>query len=157
MIEKAPGRFRGGLPGRGPRSCLGARCRRWLVFADHAQCFVAGKNQLDRSYHDTAEGIAAGHLKSTIACCLLGHLRQFVEVQIKAGHGADHVGIAAAQDGMQRIRVLHMLLGKILLILRRINIKPAIGYDPAFVERILFRVGQGDKFVILLEIRKVEP
>ena len=143
MIEKAAGRFRGGLPGRGPRGRLCARRGRWFVVADHAQCLVAGKNQLDCPHHDAAEWIAARYLKSTIACCLFCHVRQFVEVKIKTGHRADHVGIAATQDGMQRIRVLHMLLGEVVFILRRINVQPTIGYDSAFVERILVRVGQG--------------
>src|ERR1039457_6964648 len=67
MIEEAPGCFRGGLPSRCPRGCLYARYERWLVFADHAQRLMAGKNQLDRPHHDAAERIAAGHLKSTIA------------------------------------------------------------------------------------------
>ena len=49
-----------------------------------------------------------------------------------------------------------MLLRKGLLILSCIDIEPTIGYDTTFVERILFRVGQGNKFIILLEIRKVE-
>ena len=117
---------------------------------------MAGKNQLDRSHYNAAERIAAGHLQSTIAGCLLGHVRQFVEIQIKAGHRTDHVRIVAAQDGVQRIRVLYMLLRKILLILRRFNIEPPIGYDPPFVERILVGMTQSDEFVVLLEIRELQ-
>src|ERR1022692_196985 len=61
MIEKSPWCFRGGLPGRAPRSCLCARCGRRLVFADHVQCLLASKNQLNRPDHDAAEWIAAGN------------------------------------------------------------------------------------------------
>src|ERR1039458_2177769 len=70
MIKKSAGRFSGGLPGRSSPHYLGARCGWRLVFADHSQCLVAGKDQLDRSHHNAAEWIAAGRLQSTIACSL---------------------------------------------------------------------------------------
>src|ERR1017187_8600382 len=63
MIEKAPGRFRGSLAGRGLRRCRCARCGRGLLSASPARPLVKAKTRPVPFTPDSPKRLRTGPLK----------------------------------------------------------------------------------------------
>ena len=49
---------------------------------------------------------------------------------------------------MQGVRVLYVDFGEVIFVFGGVDVETAVGDEAAFVERVLIRVPQGDKFVV---------
>jgi hypothetical protein len=127
-----------------------------LVPVDDAERLLARKDRFDTPDDDSLERVPADGAEPGRGGGIAGRRGEAVEVQGIAGKRTDKVGPARLQDRMEGVRMLDVLLGKMLFVGVNADVEPPAGDDAAFVEGVFAGVAEGDKFVILLEVREVK-
>jgi hypothetical protein len=75
-----------------------------------------------------------------------------VEVEVEAGERPGEVGAAAADAGVQGVRVCHRLLDEPVVELARGDVEPGRGDDPPSIDGVLAVRLERDELVIMLEV-----
>ena len=103
-------------------------------------------------------GLPAGQLQAAVSRRLLGRSRAAVsKFRLKRASGPTRYEPPSAQQRMQGVGVLHVLLDEVLFVFGDIDIQAPVRDQAAFVERIFVGMGERHKLVVLLEIGKLEP
>ena len=70
---------------------------------------------------------------------------------------AAKVGAALPQPRMQRVRPLDMKLLEVLVVLRDVDVEPAVGHDSPPLDRVLVGMGQRDELALDRSLWELEP
>ena len=118
-----------------------------------ASASSAACDELDRADDDALKRVAADRPPSPASrAASRASGRSAARGQAVARERPGQVAAALAEPSVQRGRVLDVLLDDVLVELGGRDVEPAVGDDPAAVDRVAVRVGERDELGVELDV-----